>query len=153
MGVVSFTPLPLYPWWNSPLDPLWCGPQSRSRRYGGGKNFLPLPGIEPLDRPVAISVEQLLGWFKIQTCMNAGGNYAFRYASRLSSTFSLPIWQGLRVECPSSGRGYSNTKAIEPRATNGFLTPLYLTVKAQKQSGVHYFPSHSNDAIARTPIT
>jgi hypothetical protein len=42
--VVSFTPLPLYPWRKSPLYPLdrrLGGPQSRSGRYGEVKNSLP----------------------------------------------------------------------------------------------------------------
>jgi hypothetical protein len=55
--VVSFTPLPLYPrgmslWY--PLDRRLGGPQNRSGRGGGERNYQPLPGLEPLIiRPVA----------------------------------------------------------------------------------------------------
>jgi hypothetical protein len=50
MGVVSFTPWPLYYWVKSlryPLDIRLSGPKSRFGRGGEEKECLPLPGIEP----------------------------------------------------------------------------------------------------------
>jgi hypothetical protein len=59
MGVVSFTPRPLYPRGKSPWYPLdrWLGgPQSRSELGGEEKISQPLPGLEPpIIQPVAQS--------------------------------------------------------------------------------------------------
>jgi hypothetical protein len=54
--VISCTPLPLYPWGNSPQYPLCrrlVGPQSQSGCYGEERNHLLLPRIRPqlLSRP------------------------------------------------------------------------------------------------------
>jgi len=48
--VISFTPPSLYPQWKSPYHPLdrnLSAPQNRSGCGGEGKNFLPLPGLDP----------------------------------------------------------------------------------------------------------
>jgi hypothetical protein len=57
MGVVSFTPGPLYPQRKSPgypLDRRLGGPQSDSGRGGEEENFQPLPGLEPPTQPMGL---------------------------------------------------------------------------------------------------
>jgi hypothetical protein len=67
--VVSFTPLPLYLRGKSslyPLDRRLDGPQSRSGRYGEGKD-LALPGIEPGPRsPLSLAIPTELSRYAIK---------------------------------------------------------------------------------------
>jgi hypothetical protein len=79
--VLSFTPLPLYPWAKSPLYPFdksLGGPHSRSGGNGDCK-FLSLPGLElsPLCRPA-----RLLYWGSLQN--KKRGLYSASELHRLS---------------------------------------------------------------------
>jgi len=51
--MVSSTPRPQYTReeMRFPLNRSLDGPSSRSSRYEEERNFMPLPGVEPLDRP------------------------------------------------------------------------------------------------------